>query len=333
MPDPDPALNHRPPCVGLVLGAGGVPAYDFHTGVLAALADAGWDARTAEIIVGTSAGAGNASLLRFGISPADHFARTMGRRASDPGEELIAKLPDIAWDSGDVAPFSWPVPASGPLAVRSLLRWPYRPGLSLAGIAPRGRRSHAPLAVRHGAAHPDWPSSTLWIPCVRLRDGKRVVFGRDDHSPVDVGTAVAASCAIPGVFSPVAIGDHDYVDGGTWSMFNSDLTVGLGLDAVVVSAPLAGPERLTDLVRRPSPGGAYRAYHRNVLDAELRRIRLTGTEVLALEPTAEDLPVLTRRVSDGRPRPDIAQQAYDSVTARLQAEPALRRLLTDAVPV
>ncbi len=36
----------------LVLGAGGVAGYSFHTGVLAALQDAGWDARTAELIVG-----------------------------------------------------------------------------------------------------------------------------------------------------------------------------------------------------------------------------------------------------------------------------------------
>ena len=43
--------------IGLVLGAGGEIGYACHAGVLAALAEViGWDARSAEVVVGTSAG-------------------------------------------------------------------------------------------------------------------------------------------------------------------------------------------------------------------------------------------------------------------------------------
>jgi NTE family protein len=42
-----------------------------------------------------------------------------------------------------------------------------------------------------------------------LASGEPVVFERGD-----AGTAVRASSAVPGVFSPVRIGDRDFVDGG-----------------------------------------------------------------------------------------------------------------------
>ena len=58
--------------VGLVLGAGGVVGQAYHSGVLAALEhDLGWDPRTAEVIVGTSAGSITGTLLRLGVSAED----------------------------------------------------------------------------------------------------------------------------------------------------------------------------------------------------------------------------------------------------------------------
>ena len=55
--------------IGLVLGAGGAVGHAFHAGVLAALADeTGWDAREAEVVVGTSAGSVVGALLRAGMS-------------------------------------------------------------------------------------------------------------------------------------------------------------------------------------------------------------------------------------------------------------------------
>src|ERR1700687_3789643 len=57
--------------VGLVLGAGGPVAHALYCGVLLGLTQAtGWDPRTAAVIVGTSAGAQVAALLRAGISAA-----------------------------------------------------------------------------------------------------------------------------------------------------------------------------------------------------------------------------------------------------------------------
>ena len=80
--------------IGLVLGAGGVVGQAYHSGVLAALAEiAGWDARTAEIVVGTSAGSGAAAMLRLGVSPEDLKHRACDEALSPAGQRLMRGAP------------------------------------------------------------------------------------------------------------------------------------------------------------------------------------------------------------------------------------------------
>jgi NTE family protein len=54
-------------------------------------------------------------------------------------------------------------------------------------------------------------------------------------SGVPILPAVAASCAVPCMFPPVAIGGSRYVDGGVRSRTNADLAA--GHDRVVILAP------------------------------------------------------------------------------------------------
>ena len=72
--------------IGLVLGAGGVTGGAYIAGALAALEnDLGFDARSADVIVGTSAGALIGALLRSGISAGDLAAWTIGARVVGRG--------------------------------------------------------------------------------------------------------------------------------------------------------------------------------------------------------------------------------------------------------
>jgi predicted acylesterase/phospholipase RssA len=67
--------------IGLVLGAGGVVGHAFHAGALAALEDeTGWDPRSADVIVGTSAGSVVAALLRAGFRTHDLYDEARGER-------------------------------------------------------------------------------------------------------------------------------------------------------------------------------------------------------------------------------------------------------------
>ena len=81
----------------------------------------------------------------------------------------------------------------------------------------------------------DWNGDRASVVAVDTATGRRRVFDRS--SGVDVVDAVAASCAVPGIWPPVTIGDHRYVDGGIWSLTNTDLAT--GCHRVVVLAPIA----------------------------------------------------------------------------------------------
>jgi NTE family protein len=114
---------------------------------------------------------------------------------------------------------------------------------------------------------------------VRLDDGVRVVFGRD--AMATVREAVTASCAIPGYFAPVLIDGHRHVDGGMWSIHNLDLVAGLGLDLVVVSAPMSTADPLA-----AERGTVVRLPVRRRLDREADRVRRSGTTVVVIQPDA-----------------------------------------------
>src|SRR3954468_4528488 len=313
--------------VGLVLGAGGVVGGAYHAGALSALAEAsGWDAREADVILGTSAGSITAAALRAGLSPADQFARTTSLPLSPDGQRLVGHLPPITTlPVRPPFPRGLPMPASPQLAATALLPpWNARPLAALAGLLPAGSVPTSPIGDRVRALFSSsWPSEALWICALRLRDGARVVFGRDEVDVPDVGAAVEASSAIPGYLQPVVIGSETYVDGGAHSPSNADLVAGLGLDMVVVLSTMSAP--WTAL--RPTPNIGSRALASWVLDREVRSIRASGTQVLVLEPTAEDLSVMGSNSMDPARRSRVAEQARSTTIQRLE-HPAATELLS-----
>ena len=232
--------------IGLVLGAGGEVGHAFHAGVLAALADVtGWDARDADVVVGTSAGSIVGALLRAGVSGADLAARSTGEAMSVEGRHVFARS-DAANAHLRPIPLRRPdrrgVPrmsAPGALVRAALQPWNARPGSLVAAALPAGRVSTEVISAGLRPLFDDWPEAPLWINAVELHTGRRVTFGRELAYNVDVASAVAASCAIPTFFAPVEVDDVRFVDGGAHSLTNADLIAGIGLDLVVVSSPMS----------------------------------------------------------------------------------------------
>lgn len=103
---------------------------------------------------------------------------------------------------------------------------------------------------------------------------------------------MAASCAIPGFYRPVAIAGRQYVDGGVYSASNLDILRREGLDLVVCLNPTSS------LAESPArgPGARVAAAVRTAagrrLGSEARKLRAAGTEVVLVQPTAEDLAVM-----------------------------------------
>ncbi|SFO69160.1 NTE family protein [Geodermatophilus dictyosporus] len=272
--------------VGLVLGGGGVVGQAYHAGVLAVLQhDTGWDARTADVVVGTSAGSITGSLLRAGVSPEDLAAWTV--KAPLSGDDDVLRT-IAATDVPELAPFRpldlfrRPMRLPGPpLVARALARpWRFRPlaaGMTL--LAPGRHDIVSQLAALREVEGDTWPERDLWVTAVRRSDGRRVVFGRPGSPPAPLHLAVAASCAVPGYFTPVPIGRHTYVDGGVHSATNAAVLRGTGVDVVVVVAPMSG-----------SPGwrqdftAAMRRYSQRQLDREVRALQAAGLTTVVFTP-------------------------------------------------
>jgi NTE family protein len=268
------------------------------------------------VIVGTSAGSIAAAALRAGLSGSDQYARSTGAPMSAAGESLVGHLsPVLELPTRPPFPRGLPLPASPQLAATALLPpWSARPFAALAGLLPAGKVPTTPIGDRvRMIIDGNWPEQPLWICALRLRDGARVVFGRDDVGELDVGTAVEASSAIPGYLQPVEIDGETYVDGGAHSPSNADVVAGIGLDVVVVISPMSAP--WTAL--RPSPNIGSRALASWVLEREVRAIRAAGTQVLILQPTAEDLEVMGTNAMNPAVRTSVAKQARTTTLQRL----------------
>ncbi|MFE3544397.1 patatin-like phospholipase family protein [Nocardia sp. NPDC059177] len=135
---------------------------------------------------------------------------------------------------------------------------------------------------------------------------------------VGLGDAIAASWAIPGWFPPVRIGERDYVDGGAVSSVSADLLVPLGLDEVVVVAPMtsAGGEPATGLDRAER---LLRGQMTRGLDREVALLRAAGTRVIRVEPSAVDLAVMGPNFMDFRRRAATLEIARRTTPARVAA--------------
>ncbi len=320
--------------VGLVLGAGGLTGQAFHLGALTALADTGFDGRTADVLVGTSAGSLVAAALAAGLSVADQCALLFGQALSADGERLRADRRSAAGRLPVPPAAQHPRPAAGsrrrplaPAAVLSAVRRPRqtRPGSLLAGLLPPGRTGtegiSRPFQEVFGAA---WPDGDLRICAVRTRDAQRVVFGRDTAATVDVGTAVAASCAIPAYFRPVHAAGETYVDGGMHSPTNADVLVPDALDLVLVLSPLTlgpGAGRPRDLALRLLVG--------RYLAREVTRLRRGGARVVVLQPGARDLAALGTNPMAGSRARQVLEVVADSVRQRLAGQGSLAEALAD----
>jgi NTE family protein len=310
--------RHRPR-IGLVLGAGGPVGHAYHAGVLRALAGTlGWDARDAEVVLGTSAGAQVGALLRAGMHADDLAARTGDGELSEGGKAIAQHYTRGSRRPDPSRPRR--LTPSAPRYLRGLLSrpWTMRPGRFVSAMLPTGRvctRVQADgLRQLFGER---WPARKLWITAVHLDSGAAVVFGQRSAPRTDVGTAVTCSGAVPGVCVPVEVGGKRYVDGGIASATHLDeladpkMTDG-ALDAVIVSSPLS-----------------MFAPMRALLHAELWRLRKRGTPVIAFEPRGSALRAMGLNPMAVERSADVARQAYETTRRDLDRPRTrlLRRLL------
>lgn len=279
----------------LVIGCGGTLGFAWTAAVLAELDRRGWDTRTADVLVGTSAGAELVALLGAGVPAAaieDRSAPRVAAHLSAPAAP--GRLPGL------------PRPALPGLGLtRAALRRRTDLLAGLAGLLPRGGGDAQWLVDLGDAladpatgwvAHPD-----TWLVAADARTGARVPFGRAGAPEASLGQAIAASWAIPGWFPPVPVDGRGHLDGGAVSPTSADLLlphVADGrIDDVVVVAPMSshggaparGAARVERLLRHPMT---------RRVDREVAQLRAAGARVVRIEPSPADLAAMGANFMD-----------------------------------
>jgi NTE family protein len=215
----------------LVLGGGGVAGIAWELGVLLGLQDAGIDLTAADRLIGTSAGSAVAAQVLSGRSLVELYERQLSPKLLDSEIRADFDAAEMMREFGTV------------LAGKKPGEEMYR---ALGAYALRARTVAEPVrraVIERRLPQHEWPDRDLQIAAVDAASGEFKVFTKaDDVALVD---AVAASCAVPGVWPPVSIGDRRYIDGGMRSTSNLDLAA--GCDPVVVIGPtlvsvLASPD-------------------------------------------------------------------------------------------
>ncbi len=221
-----------------MLAGGGIAGIAWETGVLRGIADESPAVARllldSEVLVGTSAGSAVAAQIGSGCP----IEALFDRQVAESSAEI-----DSGVDVDDITE-----------VFLTALGQPYDDALDRTEQQMRRIGAVAlasqtvPEAVRRQViaqrlpSH-DWPDRALRITAIDVATGELVVFDRD--SGVGLVDAVAASCAVPGAWPPVTIGDRRYMDGGVGSSVNLD--VAGDCDAAVVLVP-SGPA--------PAPFGA-----------------------------------------------------------------------------
>jgi NTE family protein len=239
----------------LVLGGGGPVGVAWETGLAAGLAAGGVDLRTADLIVGTSAGAIVGAQLALGRSPQEMLER----------QRQIGSGSGIRQQAHDIAAL---VTKMRDLLAQRLSPEAYRRELGAFALAANAIPEEQWFPTFGEQLDTErWPSRFVCT-AIDTADGAFVTWDKD--SGVNLRRAVASSCAVPGICAPVTINGRRYMDGGMRTTTNADLAKGYDRVAVVAIAGLTGPEN------------PYAERIRRRLEAELNELRTSGAEEIVL---------------------------------------------------
>lgn len=264
----------------LVLGGGGLTGVGWECGILYGLARAGVDLAAADLVVGTSAGSVVGAQLTSGLlTPQELYERQLG----DAGGEIAARL-----GAALIARYALAM-------VRSRDPKAYRQRVGAMALAARtAEEAERRQVLEARLVSHQWPERRLVVTAVDAHTGEPADFDRE--SGAGLVDAVSASCAVPGVWPPVTVGDRRFIDGGIRSATNADLAAGYA--RVVILAPLALGSGLV-----PSPA------------AQAARLRQAGARVLLITPSAAARKAFGRNVLDPARRDPAARAGLAQAAA------------------
>jgi NTE family protein len=239
----------------LVLGGGGVAGVAWELGILMGLYDAGVDVRDADLIIGTSAGSVVGAQISSGTDLETLFSTQLipVEQTKERNVEFdVVKLMEA---------FRQAIAGAGPdpKAIRARIG---AYALTVPAVPEAERRA---IIETRLPVH-TWPQQRLLIVAVDTGTGEEYIMDRT--SGVPLVDAVTASCAVPGIWPPVTIAGHRYMDGGVRSATNADLAH--GYERILILNPLGANANLL--------GAGF--------DTEVAALEQAGSQVLVIAADA-----------------------------------------------
>ncbi len=330
----------------LVLAGGGLTGAVYEIGALRAINDllVDYTVNDFDVYVGTSAGAVVAAMLANGLSPQVMLQAVAGDHPDIPP---IAPEDIFHYSPADLARFGLRLPGSVWGALSHYLRnlddmtlfdliW------SLSVALPPGFYDNLAVEryVRRVLEQPGCSNDfrdlrrDLHIIATDLDSGERAVFGRHTRGHVSISMAVAASSALPVIYKPVRIGNHEYVDGGLRGTASLDLAIEHGARLIVCISPLV-PFDNSEHAGIPSLGvkGSYlsekgfaaiasqvgRIASHAGLHYHIKQLRKTHPEVeiILLEPGRHDYDMFFSNTMRYSARLTVARHGFETVSLGL----------------
>lgn len=343
----------RAPRIALALAGGGPLGAIYEIGALCALDEAlrGLDFTRLGHYVGVSAGGFIAAGLANGMRP----------------RELCAAFIENAQDAPEVFDPAWlMVPAYGEFARRAIMF----PGLAASMLWRAARRGHSASHAleRLGASLPTGIFSNeevhrrlervftrdgrtndfralgvkLTLVATNLDTGEAAPFGRPGWDHVPISRAVQASSALPGLFPPVEIGEHYFVDGALKKTLHASVALDEGVDLMLCLNPLvpfnavaprsAVMQRGLPAERRRIPrlvdGGlpavlsqTFRSMIHSRMELGMKHYEhaYPGTDIVLIEPDQRDPEMYLANTFRYGQRRQLAEHAYQQTRSLLRA--------------
>ena len=340
-----PLRDHRGK-TALVLAGGGLSGAMYEIGALRAIDDILTD-RTVndfDIYVGTSAGAIVCSLLANGATPETML---QGLSGDLPGIRPIERRDLFRLNIQDVLKLGIKLPRTVLAAWAHYLRYISDITLfdllwSISEALPTGMYDSLAMEAYMRETISSYGGTNdftrlrqqLYVVATDLDSGKRAVFGPDSNQDVPISLAIAASTAVPLLYRPVRIADHDYVDGSVRGNASADLAIERGATLVIVINPLV-PVDNSDHRSVPfiGPDGSYlsdkgltgvasqvqRIQSHGGLIYHIKQLRKTHPEVdiVLIEPSQSDYPMTFSNVMRYSTRLMLVRHGFETVTLKL----------------
>jgi predicted acylesterase/phospholipase RssA len=334
-----PQLAQRPvrrgERIGIALAGGGPLGAFYKLGALQALAETieGLDLTRLHAYVGVSSGSMLAAGLANGITPVDMGRVVINNESGEfPADPSLFLHPAYREFAGRVGRLPM-------LALRALgyyARAPLARNFAevldpLLAALPTGLFDGEPLErfmrqllTTHGRTN-DFRqlARRLFIVAADLNTGEAARFGEPGRDHVPISLAIQASTALPGLYPPVDIDGHKYVDGALLRTMHASLVLDAGAQLVFCINPL---------VAYDASGGGRRGGHRDLTDSGLTvvlgqtfrsliqsrmlvgmagyRDRYPGADILLFEPDRDDERMFFANVFRYADRRRLVDHAY-----------------------